>query len=352
MVETLVMENSEFKRLTDIRHDIHAHPELGYEEHRTSQIVQKELAEICLTYKGGLAGGTGVLAWLPATQNAETAQTVALRADMDALPISENTGLPYASTHPGKMHACGHDGHTTILLGTANRLSKTPLRPNNVLFLFQPAEEGGAGGDRMVKEGALNGQFLGKPVDRIFGLHGFNRLNVGEAITRPGPMMASADGFTVTVTGKGGHAAQPHLGIDPILIASHIVTALQSIASRNVNPTDAVVVTIGKIQAGSATNIIPDTAEMLGTLRTLNADTRTFAMKQIPHLVKTVAEAFGGSAAVEFTYGYPVTANDPDLVQLLRKTLSPVLGERMKQEDMPQIMGAEDFSFYGRAVPA
>lgn len=351
MVQAPEIETTELDRLSAIRHDIHAHPELGYEEHRTSEIVQRELAALGIEFKAGLARGTGVLGWLPAT-HPSGAETVALRADMDALPILENTGLPYASTHPGKMHACGHDGHTTVLLGTAARLAKMRNRRNNVLFLFQPAEEGGGGGNEMVKDGALEGRVIGQPANRIFGLHGTNSLDIGQAMTRPGAMMASADSFIIRVRGKGGHAAMPHTGIDPILIAAHIVTALQSIASRNINPVQSVVVTIGKITAGTANNIIPDTAEMLGTLRTLNEANRTTAMQKLPHLVRSVADAFGGSAELEFNQGYPVTANDPTLVDHLRETLVPVLGEGMIQSDMDQMMGAEDFSFYGRVVPA
>lgn len=352
MAQTLDPDQTEFQRLAEIRHDIHAHPELGYQEHRTSGVVQRELTALGIKHVAGLARGTGVLGYLPATHNPESAPTVALRADMDALPILENTGLPYASTTPGTMHACGHDGHTTVLIGTAGRLAHRSERPNNVLFLFQPAEEGGGGGHEMVKDGALDGRVIGKPADCIFGLHGTGTMAVGEAMTRPGPMMASADSFTIQVRGKGGHAAMPHTGIDPILITAHIVTALQSIASRNINPVESVVVTIGKITAGTANNIIPNTAEMLGTLRTLNEANRTFAMKQLPHLVSSVAEAFGGSATLEFNQGYPVTANDANLVTHLRKTLSTVLHDGMIQADIDQMMGAEDFSFYGRAVPA
>lgn len=340
----------ELPEIVEIRHDLHAHPELGYQEVRTSGVVQRELTALGINHVPGLAGGTGVLGHVPAS--VPGARTIALRADMDALPIVENTGLPYASTHEGRMHACGHDGHTSILLGTARVLSKLDERPNNVLLLFQPAEEGGAGGKKMVDDGCLSGAVLGSRADLIFGLHGYPAMKVGHLATRVGPMMASADGFEIVVTGKGGHAAMPHLGIDPVVVASHIVTALQTIASRNVKPLDSVVVTIGKIAAGTASNIIPDTAFLVGTLRTLNEATRQLAMRRIDAIASGVAEAFGAKAELSFSYGYPVTCNDASAVERLRATLAPVFGDALHPEDVEPVMGAEDFSFYGAECPA
>jgi amidohydrolase len=343
---------NEIEHITEIRHDLHAHPELGYEEQRTSGVVQRELTAAGIEFVSGLASGTGVLAYLPATSDPQGAPTVALRADMDALPILEKTGKPYASTTPGKMHACGHDGHTSIMIGAARRLSQTPVRRNNVLMLFQPAEEGGAGGNRMCQDGVLAGKLLGKPVDMIFGLHGFPYLEVGQLATRTGSMMASADGFTVVVIGKGGHAAMPNVGIDPVLVASHIITALQSIASRNVSPIDSIVVTIAVVKAGTAHNIIPDTATLEGTLRALTAETRSLGQRRIEEIASNVAAAFGAEATVEFSHGYPVTVNHPAATAHLRNVLGRAFPSGLQKEDVIPTMGAEDFSFYGQQVPA
>jgi amidohydrolase len=334
-----------------IRHDLHAHPELGYSEKRTSSVVVAELTKIGVQHKPGLAGGTGVLAYLPATASSDSAPTIALRADMDALPIVENTGKPYASTNAGVMHACGHDGHTSILLGVARVLASTE-RPNNVLLLFQPAEEGGAGGKRMCDDGVLEGSVLGKPVERIFGLHGYPLLEVGQIATRKGALLASADGFEIRVHGKGGHAAMPHFGIDPIVVASHIIVTLQTIASRNVSPLDSIVVTIGKVDAGTASNIIPDNAHIVGTLRTLNKTTRELGMRRIAEITTAVANALGAQAAVEWTYGYPVTWNDPIATEDFRTAVAPAFGEGLVAQEVDPVMGAEDFSFYGERVPA
>jgi amidohydrolase len=335
-----------------IRHDLHAHPELGYEEQRTSGVVQRELAGYGVEFRSGIAG-TGVLGFLPATTDPGSARTVALRADMDALPIEENTDLPYRSTHPGRMHACGHDGHTSILLATARTLSAQPERPNNVLFLFQPAEEGGAGGKRMVDEGALDGRFLGPKADVIFGLHGFPSANVGHISTRNGPLMAAAAEFSVLVTGQGSHAAYPHYGVDPIVAAAHIVTALQSIVSRNVSPLDSIVITIGIFRAGVAHNVIPDTAYLKGTMRTLNDETEALGQRRIQEVVQNTAAAFGAHAEVTWVANpYPVTFNDPAATDHVRQVAGRVIGTDKVHEEAHPSMGGEDFSFYGRKIPA
>lgn len=336
---------SDRAHLEHIRRDLHAHPELGYEEHRTAELVRRELESAGVQVVSGLAGGTGVLGFLPSTGE-ENAPTVALRADMDALPIEELTGLDYASRHPGKMHACGHDGHTTILIGAARALAQTE-RPNHVLFVFQPAEEGGAGGKRMCEDGVLQGRVIGRAADRIFGLHGYPGLHVGEVATRPGTMMANADNLRVRVFGKGGHAAMPHTGIDPIVVASHIVVAIQSIASRAVDPLDSMVITIGQIQSGTAHNIIPERADLVGTVRTLRPETQALAERRIKEVVEGVAAAFGTHAEVDFEHGYPAVVNDADLVEVFKSSV----GERV-MVDPPPVMGGEDFSFYGLQVPA
>lgn len=338
--------SQDIPHLVEIRHDLHAHPELGYEEHRTSQVVQRELERAGVSHVAGLAGGTGVLGYLPSTQDPDQAKTVALRADMDALPILEDTGCSYASTTPGKMHACGHDGHTTILIGAARALALAE-RPNNVLFIFQPAEEGGAGGKRMCEDGVLNGSVLGRPADRIFGLHGYPGLHVGEVSTVDGPMMAAADMIHLTVKGKGGHAAMPHTGVDPIVVACHIVTAAQSIASRGVDPLDSIVVTFSQFNAGTAHNIIPGTVEIHGTVRTLQEDTRQFAERRLGEIAHGVASAFGAQVDYVYEHGYPVTVNDASMAAHFRANV----GENLQPDCVP-VMGGEDFSFYGHHVPA
>ena len=337
---------------TIIRHELHTHPELGYEETRTAALIRAKLDEIGVTHADGLAGGTGTLAHIPATTNPDAAPTIALRADIDALPIHEETGKPYASNTPGLMHACGHDGHTANLLATARVLINTPNRPNNVALLFQPAEEGGAGAKRMIEDGALNGSLLGKPVDQIYGLHGWPELPAGQVATRVGPLLAATDEFDVTIRGKGGHAATPHMCVDPIVVAAHIVTALQTIASRRVSPTDAVVVTVGSIHAGSAHNVIPDTAQIIGTIRTLTDATRTLAEEDLRRITNTVAEAFGATAEIDWHVGYPSTKNHPDAVRRFRDIAERTIGaENVLNREHPT-MGGEDFSFYTEHAPA
>jgi amidohydrolase len=338
--------------VVSLRHDLHEHPELGYQEQRTSSVVAEELAKIGVEHFRGLAGGTGVLAYLPATtKDPAKAQTIALRADMDALPISENTGKSYASKNPGVMHACGHDGHTSILIGAARILNDSE-RPNNVLLLFQPAEEGGGGGKRMCDDGALTGKVLGNPADMIYGLHGNPYFHVGQIATRTGALLASADGFELKIIGKGGHAAMPHMGIDPVVVASTIITSLQTICSRNVSPLDPIVVTIGKIEAGTASNIIPDKAFMSGTLRALHEETRELGIRRISEMCASVAEGFGAKAEIEWTYGYPVTYNEARATSRFRSIIGSTIGDGLVPDDVLPVMGAEDFSFYGRVVPA
>lgn len=334
------------------RHDLHRHPELGYQEERTSAKVQAWLDTCRIAYRAGIAG-TGVLGYLPATESPETARTVALRADMDALPIVEETNLPYRSEHSGRMHACGHDGHTTILATTARILAQLPSRPQNVYFLFQPAEEGGAGGKRMVAEGALKGGDLGPPVETVYGLHGWPSVEVGAISTRVGPAMAAATQFEVRISGRGAHAAYPHLGIDPVVVSAYLITALQTIASRTVNPLDSVVVTVGKVTAGVAHNVIPEAATLSGTFRTLRPETETQVREVITRLVHHVSQAHGATADVVFAQdSYPATINDPVATDRMRTIARETLGEERVWEEQYPSMAAEDFSFYGRELPA
>jgi amidohydrolase len=339
--------------LVAIRHDLHRHPELSYTEHRTSKVVQRELAALGIEHKAGLAGGTGVLAYIPPTDGiAKDNPAVALRADMDALPIAEQTGKPYASKTPGIMHACGHDGHTTILLGVARALLKLDQRPNPVLLIFQPAEEGGAGGERMCQDGVLDGRVLGPRVARIFGLHGWPNLPVGLVATRPGPLLAATDNFDVIIRGVQAHAAYPHFGKDPILAMAQCIGAIQSIASRSIGPLDSVVVSVGEVHAGTATNIIPEIARFTGTVRTLVPETRKVARERFFTLVESTAAAYGCGAQIDWEVGYPVTNNDPGATEMFFRVARDAIGsERVLLAPHPS-MGGEDFSYYGQHVPA
>ncbi len=339
--------------LTSIRRDLHANPELGYQEVRTSQIIQRELSALSIDFVPNLAGGTGVLAHIPATPGAApSADAVALRADMDALPIHEETGLDHASRTPGVMHACGHDGHTAMLLGAARVLTQIDDRPNPVTLIFQPAEEGGGGGDRMCQEGALDGSIIGPPASRIFGLHGWPTLTVGEVATRPGPLLAAVDTFQVKIEGVGAHAAWPHLSADPVLCAAHCITAIQSIVARNVDPRDKAVVTVAAIHAGNADNVIPTHANFLGTVRTHDDNTRRVIRDRFHTLIQQTAAALGCHAAIEWTPGYPVTNNHPGLTNHFLSTARDLFGEdRVSVLEYPS-MGGEDFAYYGKHIPA
>lgn len=358
-LRTLIEE--ELADLVAIRRDLHAHPELMFEETRTAAVVARELTRLGIEHRTGLALGTGVLAHLPATGGSGTAlrpvkASVGLRADMDALQISEKTAAPYASTRPGVMHACGHDGHTTILLGATRVLTRLQDRPNPVTFVFQPAEEGGAGGEKMCADGCLEGSAgrgIGAPVGRMFGLHGWPQLAQGVVASRPGPLLAATNEITITVRGIQCHGAYPHLGADPIVASSAIITALQTICSRNASPLDSVVVTIGAIHAGTtANNVIPETARMIGTVRTLRDQTREMARRRVFEIVEHVARAHGCTGEVEWEDGYPVTRNDGPLTEhVLSVAREAFGGERVEVVPEPT-MGGEDFAYYGRHVPA
>ncbi len=348
--------SGELPQLLAIRHDLHTHPELSFDEKRTSSVVQRELSALGIQFKAGYAKGTGVVGYLPATTpQGNTLPSVALRADMDALPIQEATNVPYASCRPGVMHACGHDGHTTILLGAAKVLARTPVRPCPVTFVFQPAEEGGAGGEHMCLEGALKGDAgggLGNPVGVIYGLHGWPTLQLGQVATKPGALLASVDDFVVDVEGTGGHAAYPHLSHDPILAAAHVITAVQTIASRNVGPLESVVCSVCMVHAGTANNIIPATVRLQGTVRTLKPALRLLAKERFFAIVEATAKAQGCTAKITWHESYPVTHNDPQatakLLDVARATLGP---GRVIVVEHPT-MGGEDFSYYGNHVPA
>jgi amidohydrolase len=339
--------------LTELRHDLHAHPQLGYEETHAGDLVQRELARLGIPFKAGVAE-TGVVSWITPTGDAAAErEAVALRADMDALPIEEQTGLPYASQHAGRMHACGHDGHTTILLGAARALVRMRDRlPRPVKLLFQPAEETGAGAARLADAGALDESVGGLAVGRVFGLHGWPELPLGTIATKPGAFFASNDLFRITVTGRGGHAAGPHLGADPIVAAAHLVTAVQSIVSRNVPPTAPAVLTVAKLQAGTAENIIPDRTHLAGTIRAMDEDTRDLLHRRLRESAERSAAGLGCEAAVEIETAYPVTRNAPRATEEALAAARGAAGEANVRVFEHPVMAAEDFAFYGRHVPA
>ncbi|NGM24418.1 amidohydrolase [Roseomonas stagni] len=320
------------------RRDLHEYPELRFEESRTAEQVAKLLASWGIEVHTNIAK-TGVVGVLRGTGT--SGRTIGLRADMDALPMTEATGLPYASRNPGRMHACGHDGHTTMLLGAAKYLAETRNFDGTVHFIFQPAEEGGAGAKVMMDEGL----FARFPCDTVYGVHNDPSLPLGEADVRDDVMMAASDVFFVTVRGKGGHAARPHGGIDPIVVGAHIVAALQTIVARRVDPLEAAVISTTQFHAGTATNIIPDEASLCGTVRTLKPEVQDLVEASMRRVVEATAAAH--DAVAEFTYqrGYPATVNHADQARRAARAASSVLGEGKVRRDMPPVMGGEDFSF-------
>lgn len=343
--------DEELPHLLSIRHDLHAHPELSYEETRTSGVVRRELEAAGVAHVGDLAGGTGVLGHLPG----EAEAAIGLRADMDALPILEETGLGYASRTPGRMHACGHDGHTTILIGTARilaRLSAERPLPRPVTFVFQPAEEGGAGGLRMCEDGALDGSRIGPRIESMFGLHGHTESTVGFVGSRVGPLLAAADEIEIVIEGRGGHAAMPHTTRDPVVCAAALIQSLQTLVSRNTDPLDAAVITVTQLKAGDAFNVIPDEVALGGTVRTLQASTRDRLEQRIHEMASGIAAAHGCSARVDYQRGYPVTRNDADAYRRFEAAAVDAIGADHVHPIEHPVMGGEDFSFYGESVPA
>jgi len=320
------------------RHDLHQHPELALREVRTSAKVQEALRSFGVDEVHAGLATTGVVGVI---RGSAPGGAIGLRADMDALPIEEQTGAPYASQTPGIMHACGHDGHTVMLLGAAKYLAETRNFAGTVYVIFQPAEENLAGGEIMVREGL----FERFPMDMVFGMHNWPALPEGVFAWRDGPVMAAVANIEITVTGRGSHGAQPHNGVDPVVVSAAIVQAFQSIVSRNLRPSEAGVVTIGSIQGGHIYNVIPETVRMLGTARWLSPETGDLIERRVRQLATSIAEGFGARAEVAFTRTYPVTVNDPEAMALARRAAEAVAGEaRVEELDRPS-MGGEDFSF-------
>ncbi len=332
------------EEIVALRRDIHREPELGFDTKKTAQKVLAALDGLPLEVETGIAEN-GIVATL---HGEGEGPTVALRADMDALPIREETGLPFASEAEGKMHACGHDGHTSMLVGAAHALSQGSVRGRlngTVKFVFQPAEEGGGGGRVMVEEGVAEG------VDSIFALHLWPGLPFGTVATKAGPIMAAADGFEMEIRGSGGHGAMPHLTADAVVIAAQVVTALQTVVSREVDPVEPAVLTIGEIGAGTAFNIIPEKARIGGTVRTLNADLRERMPERIEEVARGVAQGMRGDVRLDYNFSYPVTLNDARAAERALGVAGDLFGEGSVLELRNPSMGGEDFAFFLEKVP-
>ncbi len=324
--------------ITAWRRDIHAHPELLFDTHRTAALVADRLREFGCDEVVTEIARTGVVGVIKGKSDTR-GRTIGLRADMDALPIEEATGLDYASKSPGAMHACGHDGHTAMLLGAAKYLAETRNFDGTAVVIFQPAEEGGGGGKVMCDEGLMD-RF---GIDEVYGMHNWPGHPTGSFAIRPGPFFAAADQFDITVTGKGGHAAKPHETVDSALVASHIIVALQSIASRNVDPVKQVVVSVTSIETSSkAFNVIPASVHLKGTLRSLDTDVQDLAEARLKALTEKTAEAFGARATVEYRRSYPVMENAETETQHAAAVAAQVAGAC---DEAPLIMGGEDFAF-------
>jgi hippurate hydrolase len=330
------------EKISILRRDIHREPELGFDTEKTARKVLDALEGLPLEIETGVAQN-GLVATLAGEGEGPT---VGLRADMDALPITEETGLAFASEVEGKMHACGHDAHTSMLVGAAHALSGMRERLNGtVKFIFQPAEEGGGGGRVMVEEGVAGG------LDSIFALHLWPGLPFGTVATKAGPIMAAADAFEMEVRGTGGHGAMPHLSADAIVVAAHVVTALQTVVSREVDPVEPAVLTVGEIGAGTAFNIIPETARLGGTVRTLNEDLRKRMPERIEAVARGVAGGMRADAHLDYTFSYPVTRNDADAANRALGAAGGLFGEEAALELANPSMGAEDFAYFLEKVP-
>ena len=333
------------EEITGWRRDIHQNPELLFDTHRTSALVAEKLSEFgCDDVVTGI-GKTGVVGVIKGRSDMN-GKVIGLRADMDALPMQETTGLDYASQTAEAMHACGHDGHTAMLLGAAKYLAETRNFDGTAIVIFQPAEEGGGGGQVMVDEGLMD-RFN---IQEVYGMHNMPGFKSGEFAIRSGPFFAAADQFTITVKGRGGHAAQPHKGVDPTVVASHIVIALQSIASRNVDPLQSVVVSVCSFRTGSdAYNVIPEEVVLKGTVRTLTEEVRDLAERRVVDTAKLTAQAFDAEATTDFERGYPVMVNSEDETRFAAEVAEKVTGQATME--VPPVMGAEDFSYMLEARP-
>ena len=332
------------EEMTEWRRDIHAHPEVAFEEVRTSDLVAAKLKEWGIEVHRGIAK-TGVVGVLKG--NGSSGRTIGLRADMDALPMTEENDFPHKSTVPGKFHGCGHDGHTTMLLGAAKYLAGTRRFDGTVHFIFQPAEEGGGGGRVMVQEGV----FERFPCDEVYGMHNWPDLPTGHAGIRSGPIMASTDQFDVRITAHGGHAAMPHKCVDPVVIAAQVINGFQTLVSRRMDPVDSAVISITRLHAGSAYNVIPGEATMHGTMRTFTEASRIMIRDGMQHLVETIAGAFGAQGTFVFHEGYPATVNHEREAAILGEAAVTVLGSDKVHWEIDPVMGGEDFAYMLKERP-
>jgi hippurate hydrolase len=328
--------------ITEIRRDIHAHPELCFQEERTADVVARCLTAWGIPMHRGL-GKTGVVGIL---KQGSSARAIGLRADMDALPMTEHNRFAHASTYPGKMHACGHDGHTAMLLAAAQQLARTRQFDGTVYLVFQPAEEGGGGAREMIKDGL----FERFPMDAIYGMHNWPGMAAGQFAVCDGPTMASSNEFRITITGKGAHAALPHNGIDPVPVACQMVQAFQTIISRNIKPIEAGVISVTMINAGEATNVIPDSCTLEGTVRTFTVEVLDKIEARMREIAQHTAAAFGTDCTFEFSRNYPPTINSEAEALFARKVMASIVGEDRVQVQEPT-MGAEDFSYMLMAKP-
>ena len=327
--------------LTSIRRDLHAHPELGFEEHRTAEIVSRELDRLGIEHHNRV-GKTGVVGVIRGERQ-ESGRAVGLRADMDALPMHEENSFAHVSRFKGRMHGCGHDGHTTMLLGAARYLAATRRFDGTVYLIFQPGEEGFAGGKAMVEEGL----FERFPANEIYALHNWPALPPGTIAVRPGPMMAAADRIEIHIEGRGGHGAHPHIAVDPVLVAGHIITAAQSIVARNVSPVDTAVVSLCAMHAGNlaAMSVIPREAKLVGTVRTFRPQTQDAVERRLSELVHSIAAAFGATATLKYERVYPATVNTEREAEFAAQVADSLIGSENVVRDLEPSMGSEDFSF-------
>ncbi|MDD2728247.1 M20 aminoacylase family protein [Malikia sp.] len=346
MTDTLTALQALSDEFTALRRDIHRHPELGYQEFRTSELVAERLASWGYAVTRGL-GGTGVVGQLVRGKSGTSGKRLGLRADMDALPIQEATGLPHASCHAGLMHACGHDGHTATLLAAAKHLAEQGDFDGTLNLIFQPAEEGLGGARKMMEDGLFE-QF---PCDAIFAMHNMPGFPRGKLLLREGATMASSENITITLEGQGGHGAMPHLAIDPVVAGAAIVMALQTIVSRNVAPLQMSVITVGSLQAGEANNVIPQRATLKLSVRSLDREVRQLLNRRIRELVEAQAQSFGVKASIDFQGGYPVLVNTLPETDFARQVALELVGADNVELQTAPLTGSEDFAFMLEQVP-
>ncbi len=326
--------------ITEWRRDLHRRPELQYDVHETAAFVAGKLRAFGLDEVVTGIGRTGVVGVIRGRQS-KSGRVIGLRADMDALPLQETTGKPYASTVPGKMHACGHDGHTAMLLGAARYLAETRNFDGTAIVIFQPAEEGGAGGKAMITDGLMERW----SIQQVYGMHNMPGLTPGAFATRVGPLLAATDEFNIEIIGRGGHAAKPHETVDPIVVGTALVQSLQTIVSRAVDPMEAAVVSVTKFHAGNAHNIIAESAKIGGTVRTLTAANRDLIERRIREIAAGLAATYGATISVDYNRNYPVTRNHPAETALAAAVAAEIVGPANVDDHAPAIMGGEDFSY-------